>query len=101
MATMSETKPTTMSDVKKDLGHVKDDVSALGSDARDLAVSAKDSAVDAVRSGAQCSKETLKDIGEQAQQYHTTVKEQVIKHPTTSILVAVGVGAILGKILSR
>ncbi|MEO0483409.1 MAG: hypothetical protein AAF138_07260 [Planctomycetota bacterium] len=102
MSTISATdKNATMADVKQDIHRVKENLSTLGVDAKEVASAATERAVDAVRTGAETSKDVVKDLGEQAQQYHNTVVEQVVKHPTTSILVAVGVGAILGKMLSR
>jgi len=72
-----------IADIKKDFADVKSDVSHLSHDVGEAAMDAGRRVADTVKSG------------------HERVREYVTEHPTTSVLIAAGVGAILARLLWR
>lgn len=90
-----------LTEVKKDAAAVKQDLATLKTDAARMASDATAEAVEAVRCGAESATELAKTVGDRAQKAHSSMREQVIARPTTSILIALGVGVIAGKLLAR
>jgi ElaB/YqjD/DUF883 family membrane-anchored ribosome-binding protein len=90
-----------LTEVKKDAAAVKKDLAALKTDAARMASDATSEAVEAVRCGAESASELAKSVGDRAQKMHSSVREHVIARPTTSILIALGVGVVAGKLLAR
>jgi len=90
-----------LTEVKKDAAAVKKDLTALKTDAVRVASEATSEAIDAVRCGAESAGEMAKSVGDRAQKAHTAMREHVVARPTTSILIALGVGVIAGKLLAR
>ncbi|MCC5824446.1 MAG: hypothetical protein LAT64_14285 [Phycisphaerales bacterium] len=72
-----------MDDLKRDTAAVREDLSVL-----------KDDAVKATSHAAEHATSTVKE-------YHSNVCETIRKNPTTSVLVAAGIGVIVGKIISK
>ncbi len=87
------------------LRNVKEDVSQLKYDVADYATTAAQVAahtgVDAVKTGAAQVAETGKKAADLARGSHHKVCEYISAHPTTSVLVAVGIGAIMARFLPR
>lgn len=85
---------TSMRDVKDDVSRLKNDVTSMASDAAHKGI-------DTVSAGA----ERAMDVGRQAahsvKSGHSRMCEYVSEHPTTSVLLAAGIGALLARVLSR
>lgn len=84
--TTTSTRPG-LSDLRSDAAAVTADVKHL---ARDSATVAKDTVM-----------HSAKDIAHRAETAHEQMCGYVKKNPTTSILIALGAGAIIGRIFSR
>jgi ElaB/YqjD/DUF883 family membrane-anchored ribosome-binding protein len=82
-------------------GAVKDDVSRLKDDVTDYASSAAHTGVEAVMAGAERVAETGRKAADIARESHGKMCEYVTAHPTTSVLIAVGIGAVLARLLPR
>jgi ElaB/YqjD/DUF883 family membrane-anchored ribosome-binding protein len=85
---------TGFADVKEDLKDLKHDAAAYASDIASTGI-------DAVKHGADKVVETSKKVGAAAQGTHEKVCDYVSKNPTTSVLIAAGVGAVLARVLWR
>lgn len=90
-----------MSEIRKDASAVKEDLDALKSDATQMAAHTTQEAIEAVRQGAQSATEMARSVGESAKQCHGALADKVSQRPTASILLAVGVGVIAGRLLAR
>jgi ElaB/YqjD/DUF883 family membrane-anchored ribosome-binding protein len=77
----------TISDVRSDAAKVGTDVKHL---ARDSATVAKDTVVQSAR-----------DIAHRAETAHEKMCGYVKSNPTASVLIAIGAGAIIGRLFSR
>lgn len=73
--------------------HIKDDVSALKSD---LSRAASD-ATHAAHEKAQQALDVAKTGGERAKEAHESICKTVSKHPTASVLLALGAGLLVGR----
>ena len=78
------------SDLKDDLRHLKHDATRAGVAARDAA-----------RDGFEQIGEAAYDQKANAEQAIASMRTTVRRHPATAMLVALGVGAMLGKVLGR
>ncbi len=76
--------------LRDDLSAVKDDATAAAAALRDRVQQDAERVVDAAKAG-----------GERARHFHEGMCEQVAKRPTTSVLLALGAGVLLGKFLAR
>ncbi|MCA9295724.1 MAG: hypothetical protein KC983_04390 [Phycisphaerales bacterium] len=83
------------------LRDVKDDVSQLKNDVTDYASSAAHTGVEAVKAGAERVAETGRRAADVARESHGKMCEYVTANPTTSVLIAAGVGALLARFLPR
>lgn len=90
-----------LTEVKKDAAAVKKDLATLKTDAARVASDATAEAIEAVRCGAESAGEMAKSVGDRAQKVHSAMREHVVSRPTTSILIALGVGVVAGKLLAR
>jgi len=102
-ATIQETKPNrgqtgtnhaTISDVRED-------VATLKSDAKDCAVGIAESGVEALKSGAETLCDTATSAAHSAKETHEKLNRSIASRPTTSVLIAFGVGALAARLLSR
>ena len=89
-----------LSEIRKDASAVKDDLDSLRTDATQMATHATQEAIEAVRHGAQSAGEMAKSVGESAKQCHTALTEKVSQRPTASVLLALGTGVIIGRIIA-
>lgn len=90
-----------MEDLKKDTAAVREDLSHLKRDAVRATSHATEHAMEAVSSGAESAREMYESAGKTCKQYHESMCDTVRKNPTASVLVAVGVGVLAGKLLSK
>lgn len=78
--------------LKDDLQTLKTDAAEAGADlvhqARESAVAAKDTVL-----------EKASEYGDQVAEYHDTMCRTVRKHPTAAVLVSIGAGILLGRLL--
>ena len=72
---------------------------------RDEAVQIKDEVVDTgrrlVRSGTEAIKDSALKVGERAKSAHEMLREFTTSRPTSGLLIALGVGAVVGLMLFR
>jgi hypothetical protein len=92
---------TTMRDVREDAGVLKEDVKALAHDTADVVSGAAGTATAKVKDVAGQASDLAKSAGDSAKKYHSATCERVKKHPTASLLVALGAGALLGRVFWR
>ena len=90
-----------INEIRKDAATVKDDLTTLKSDATQMAAHTTQEAIEAVRHGAQSASEMARSVGDSAKQCHGALADKVKQRPTASILLAVGVGVIAGKLMAR
>ncbi len=80
---------------------ITDDVRQLKTDVADTVTHAAEKGIEAVKHGADTAINASKRVAEKAGEAHESMCEYVKKNPTTSILIALGVGAVLSRILPR
>jgi ElaB/YqjD/DUF883 family membrane-anchored ribosome-binding protein len=90
-----------VSEMKRDAGAMKEDLHALKRDATQIATHATHEAMDAVRCGAKQMQDAARSAGDTAAEYHERFRERVSMHPTTSVLIALGAGVVVGRLLGR
>ncbi|MCA9310796.1 MAG: DUF883 family protein [Phycisphaerales bacterium] len=100
METGNRTDRATLKDIKQDAMAVKQDLGTLASDASDAAKGVAEHGVEAARHGAERAMECASDIAERTRSVHSQACDYVRRNPTTSVLIAVGAGAILGRLLA-
>lgn len=83
-----------MQDVKRDAQMIKEDVSALGQDAAAAGVQAYHQAADQVS-------EYARSFGDSVKQCHATARQNIADRPIATILIAAGVGMVLGRFMGR
>ena len=88
------------SEVKKDAQSVKEDLEVLKEDAAQLTSHATAQAIEAVKVGAKSAGEVASSTGQKMKQTHSAVCDQVRARPTASILVALGAGVMIGRVLA-
>lgn len=91
----------TLTDIKSDAAAVREDLSHLKEDAIDVGSQAAEQAVEKLKCGAESASELAHSAGQQAKAAHASMRKHVAQHPTTAVLVAVGVGAIIGRLMPR
>ncbi len=94
---------SSLADVRSDFGAVRQDISKLGSDAVDYASGAAAGAAqmvsDKARHGADVALDAAKRAGEYGNEAYDQVCDFIRERPMTSALIAVGIGAVLARIL--
>ncbi len=99
----SSDRHTSFSEVRDDVHAVGSDLSKLGSDAVDYATGAALGAADAAkqkaREGVGYASDAAKKATDYSKQAHEQMCDFVRERPTTSVLLAIGLGAILARIL--
>jgi ElaB/YqjD/DUF883 family membrane-anchored ribosome-binding protein len=92
-----------LSNVREDVHAIKDDLTKLGSDAKDYATGAALRAAEVAKDTARQGTDAVLDTAKRATDYSKHAHEQmcdfVRERPTTSVLLAIGVGALLARIL--
>ncbi len=91
----------TMKDLKADADTVRQDLAALKDDAVDVGSQAAKEVVHRVQSGAESAMELAQSTGDKARACHKSVCKQVSKHPTAAVLISLGAGAVLGRLIWR
>jgi len=86
------------SDVRKDVSDVRRDVSQLGSDVAVLARDTAQTSASAVKSGVTQAVEAGKKAGEAVKEGHSRMCAYVSAHPTASVLIAAGIGALIARV---
>lgn len=89
-----------ISEMKRDAHAVKEDLEVLKEDTAQLASHATSHAIDAVKCGAQSATEFANSSSEKLKEYHIAVNKQVRARPTASVLLALGAGVMIGRVLS-
>ncbi len=96
---------TSLEDVKRDMATLKRDLAALRNDSTDYMTGAVHSGAQAARQKAESmldsTREMASNVADHARGGQERFCEYVRQNPTASVLIAVGVGAILGKLLIR
>lgn len=87
-------------DARSAIREVKEDVRQLKQDVSQAASAAAHSGMEAIRSGASQVSDRGRRVAEAAKDTHERMCSYVSEHPTTSLLIAVGVGAVLGQLIS-
>lgn len=87
-------------EVKKDAQSVKEDLEVLKEDAAQMTAHATKQAVEAVKCGAQSAGDLARTAGQTAKNCHGSMCEHVKSRPTSSVLLALGAGVVLGRILA-
>lgn len=78
------------------MSDVKHDLQELGSDTKVAAGEIKHCAEHELEH----AKELAHQGGEQVQEWHKTFRSNVSRHPTTAVLITLGVGAVLGRLFA-
>ena len=86
--------------IKDDLRAVRDDAAALAGTAGSCVQSEAERVAEAARAGGERVAEVAKAGGEKAQEAHEAFCGTVKRHPTASVVAAVGVGVILGRLIA-
>lgn len=90
-----------MADIKKDAHSVREDLHQLKEDAGRLTSHAADEIKHGVRQGTQSVSEFAHIATDKVSEYNTAACASIRERPVTSVLMALGVGVILGKLLGR
>ncbi len=99
-----ENKPNQLrdgiSEVKQDAKIVKEDLDTLKKDAATLTSHATEQAIEAVKVGAKSAGEVACTTGQKMKETHSAVCDQVRARPTASVLLALGAGVMIGRVLA-
>lgn len=98
---LKEASRTGLSEVKEDLSAVGEDLARLKSDAAGAATTVAKSTAELARHGADAATEYVKRAGDQAKDTYESARAFVVHRPVASVLIAVGVGAVLGRVFMR
>lgn len=90
-----------MAEVRRDAGAIREDLGALKDDALAMTSHAAQGAAEAVRHGAQAAGDVARNVGDSMKDAHVAVRECIAARPTTCVLVALGLGLVAGRLLSR
>lgn len=99
--TREESDRVKTSELRKDVSNVIEDVKTLKDDTVEAAKGIAQDAACRVKETASSAKDMARTTGQRAADYHATASKTVSKHPTASILVALGAGALIGRMLWR
>ena len=88
-----------VADIKKDAQNIKDDLDVLKQDATQLGAHATQHTIDAAKAGVESASEFAKGACNTAKNYQDNMNKQIRAHPTTSVLLALGAGVMLGRVL--
>jgi ElaB/YqjD/DUF883 family membrane-anchored ribosome-binding protein len=88
-----------VADLKRDAQDIKDDLDVLKDDAVKLGTHATQHTIEAAKSGVQSSTEFAKGACDTVKSYQDGMNKQIRSHPTTSVLIALGAGMLVGRVL--
>ncbi len=106
MSTISQTGKTSMEpkhtnstdpDLREQVSAIRSDMQALKADT----AAAASTVGHKLHEEAEHAMELAKVGGVKAQEFHRAFQSTVKKHPTTAVLVTLGVGAMVGRLLAR
>jgi ElaB/YqjD/DUF883 family membrane-anchored ribosome-binding protein len=97
----SNQSESSMTDVKKDAHSVREDFSQLKDDAGKLTSHAAEEVRSTVQQGAQRVSDFAHNATDKVSEYNTAACNSIRERPVTSVLMALGVGVILGKLMGR
>lgn len=83
------------------INNVKEDVARLKDDASKCATDVAEVGRDMAKNGVAHAAETGQKLAQSAQESHEKVCAYITANPTTSVLIAAGVGALLARVLTR
>lgn len=86
-------------ELKKDAAAVRDDLVMLKDDAVRATSHVAESATNMVRDGSESATELFRNAGATCKKYHGAMSKNVVKHPTASVLAALGAGVLIGRLL--
>jgi ElaB/YqjD/DUF883 family membrane-anchored ribosome-binding protein len=89
-----------ITEIKRDAHAVREDLDVLKEDTTQLAAHATSHAIDAVKSGAHSASELASNGGQKMREYHIAMNKQVRARPTTSVLLALGAGVMIGRVIA-
>lgn len=90
-----------LAEVRRDAGAIKEDLGVLKDDAIAMGTHAAHGAADVVRHGAHAATGAARSLGDSMKDVQSTVKDCIAERPMTTLLVAVGIGLIAGRLLSK
>lgn len=90
-----------LSELKEDLGAVQRDLAKLKNDAVSYASTAASSVTEQMKHGSETAMDAAKKFSGQARNYHGEMCNFVKARPTASVLIALGVGAVVARLLAR
>jgi ElaB/YqjD/DUF883 family membrane-anchored ribosome-binding protein len=90
----NEPRHATIKDVKNDISHLKHDAAGVAGDAAQAGM-------EAIQHGAEATLEAGRKAAETVGDTHKALCRHVSAHPTSSILIAMGVGALISRLLPR
>lgn len=88
-------------ELKKDAGALKEDITHLKEDVVRASSHAAAEAAHALRAGADSASELAGTARDTAKRGHDAMCKAVVKNPTASVLVALGAGVLVGRVLGR
>lgn len=102
-ATIQETKanPNKSNTDRATISDVREDVAALKTDAKDCAVGIAETGVETLKFGTEALCDTATSAAQSAKESHEKLNQAIASRPTTSVLIAFGVGALAARLLSR
>ncbi len=80
---------------------ISEDIKQLKTDVADGVAHAAEKGVESVRQGADAAVAATKRVTEKASEAHESMCKYVKQNPTTSVLIALGVGALASRLLAR
>lgn len=89
-----------LKDVKHDAMNVKKELGTLASDAGDAARGMAEHGAEVARHGAERVMHRASDIADRTRGVYSQGCDYVRRNPTTSVLIAIGAGAIIGRLLA-
>ncbi|GJM19244.1 MAG: hypothetical protein DHS20C14_14570 [Phycisphaeraceae bacterium] len=101
MTNTADTGRSSMSDLKTDAAAVREDLATLKNDAVDVGTQAAQQVAERVKVGAEHASELAQTAGQQCKAAHESMCKQVTKHPTAAVLLALGAGAVIGRVMWR
>ena len=87
--------------IRNDIDQVRDDVKQVKDDVGQCATDIAHAGAEAVQHGADATLEAGRKAAENAGEVHKALCRHVAEHPTSSILIAMGVGALLARVVPR
>ncbi|MEZ6163423.1 MAG: hypothetical protein R3B67_03205 [Phycisphaerales bacterium] len=86
-------------DLKKDAQNIKDDLDVLKEDATQLGAHATQHTIEAAKAGVQGASDIARGACDSMKGYQEGMNERIRAHPTSSVLLALGAGVVLGRVI--